>query len=106
MQTVLEYKNTYLTDKHGDLFLTVDSLITLNNIVTGSCYIGLRDMNVKPAGYYKIYMDKSLVEPALYCLIDPFNDRKLSHKEFCTILLDNIHPFRDGIDAKLYLLIK
>ena len=95
-----------MTDKHGDLFLKVDSLITLNNIVTGSCCIGLRDMNVKPAGYYKIYTDKSLVEPALYFLIDPFNDKKLSRKEFCAILLDNIHPFRNGNDAKSYLLIK
>ena len=93
MQTALKYKNTYMTDKHGNLFLTVDSLIALNNIITGSQYIGLKYVNVKLAGYNKIYMDKSLLEPALYRLTDQFNNRKLSHKEFCTIFLDNIHPF-------------
>ena len=36
MQTALKYKNTYLTNKNSDLFLSVDSLITLNNIITGS----------------------------------------------------------------------
>ena len=36
IQTTLKYKNTYLTNKNSDLFLTVDSLITLNNIITGS----------------------------------------------------------------------
>ena len=41
-------------------------------------------------------MGKSLLEPSLHRLIDQFNDRKLSHKEFCTIFLDNIHPFWDG----------
>ena len=62
MQTALKYKNTYLINKNGDLFLTVGSLITLKNIITGSRHIGLRDMDAKPAGYSKIYMDKSLVE--------------------------------------------
>ena len=79
MQRDLECKNIYMTDKHGNLFLTVDSLIALNNINTGSHYIELRDINIKPKGYNKIYMSKSLVEPALYSLIDQFNDRKLSH---------------------------
>ena len=32
MQSALEYWNTYLIDKNDELFLTVDSLITLNNI--------------------------------------------------------------------------
>ena len=93
MQMALEYKDMYMKDNHGNLFLTVDSLIILNDIFTGSQYIGLRDINVKPAGYNEIYKDKSLVEFALYCLIDQFNNRKLSHKEFCTIFLDNILPF-------------
>ena len=42
MQTALKYKNTNMIDKHNNLFLTVDSLIALNSIITGSCYI-LRD---------------------------------------------------------------
>ena len=36
MQTALKCKNTYLTNENNNLFLTVDSLITLNSIITGS----------------------------------------------------------------------
>ena len=100
--------HTYMTDKHDDLFLTVHSLITLNDFITGSCYIGLRDINVKPTDYNKIYMHKCLVEPALYCLIDQFNDRRLSHKEFCAIFLEIFILFEmEMVDhAKSYLLSK
>ena len=96
IKSALEYKNTYLTDKDGDLFSTVYSLITLNNIITDSQNITLRDINVKPAGYDKTYMNKSLIEPALYQLVDEFNERKLTHKQFCNIFLNLIHSFRDG----------
>ena len=41
-------------------------------------------------------MDKSLVEAALYSLVDQFNDRTTSHKDFCRTFLDQIHPFWDG----------
>ena len=81
----MKYKNTYLKNKNGDLFLTMDSSIRLNNIITGSRYIGLRDINVKSAGYSKIYMDKSSVEAALYRLVDQFIDRIISHKSFWRI---------------------
>ena len=50
MQSAVKYQNTYLKDKNGELFLTVNSLITLNNI-TDSNNIFLRDVNVKPAGF-------------------------------------------------------
>ena len=43
-----------------------------------------------------MYLDKSLIEPALYQLVDEFNERKVTHNQFCNILLDLIHPFRDG----------
>ena len=65
-------------------FLTVDLLITLNNIITYSRNITLRDINVKPADD-KTYMDKSLIVLALYQLVDGFNERKLTHKQFCNI---------------------
>ena len=71
-------------------------LITLNNIITRSQHIGLRDINVKLTGYSKIYMDKSLIEAALYSLVDESNDRIISHKDFCRSSLDQIHPFQDG----------
>ena len=85
MQIAFKYENTYLTSKNDDLFLTADSLIRLN-IITGS------QQNVKPTSYSKIYMDKSFVEVALI----QFNDRIISHKDFCRTFLDQIHPFQDG----------
>ena len=33
IQSALEYRNTYLIEKNGELFLTVDSLTTLNNVI-------------------------------------------------------------------------
>ena len=42
MKSALEFKKIYLTDKNGDLFLKVDSFITLNNIITDSQNITLR----------------------------------------------------------------
>ena len=41
-------------------------------------------------------MGKSLVEAALYSLVNQFNDRTISHKDFCKTFLDQIHLFRDG----------
>ena len=92
MKYALENKNTYLTVENDEFFLTVDLLITLNNIITGSPNITLRDINVKPAGYNKTYMDKSLIEPALHQLVTEFNERKLTCKQFCNIFVNLIHP--------------
>ena len=92
MKYALENKNTYLTVENDEFFLTVDLLITLNNIITGSPNITLRDINVKPAGYNKTYMDKSLIEPALHQLVNEFNERKLTCKQFCNIFVNLIHP--------------
>lgn len=103
----LEYKNTYLTDQNGDLLLTVDLLITLNNIITDSQNIGLRDINVK-RGFDKIFMDKSLIEPALYQLVDEFNERKVKHNNFVIYFEIWYILFEMEMDehAKFYLLIK
>ena len=60
MQLAQKYKSGHLTNKDGDLFLTVDSFIHLNNIITGSNNMGLRNVNVKPAYYCKTHMDKYL----------------------------------------------
>ena len=98
MKYALENKNTYLTVENDEFFLTVDLLITLNNIITGSPNITLRDINVKPAGYNKTYMDKSLIEPALHQLVNEFNETKLTRKQFCNIFVNLIHPSLDGND--------
>ena len=93
MKSAFEYKNTQLRDKNGDLFLTVESLITFNNIITDCRNITLRDINVKSAGYDKTCMDKSLIEPALYQIVAEFNERKVTHKQFRNMSLNLIHTF-------------
>ena len=96
MKYACDFKNQELINKDGDLFLTVDSLIRINNIITNSHNLHLRRHNVKPAGYNKQYMDASRIETELYSLVDKFNDRRITSRTFCDTFLDKIHPFADG----------
>ena len=96
MINACNYKNTELINSDGDLFLTVDSLITLNNIILGSRNISLRCVNVKPAFYNKRYLDFSKIEFELYKLVDLFNERYITYRDFCQTFLNEIHPFLDG----------
>ena len=96
MINAYNYAHKELISTDGDLFFTVDSLITINNIITNSNNYHLRSVNVKPAGYNKRYMDFSQIESELYILIDQFNDRFISKKYFFDKFLDEIHPFLDG----------
>ena len=75
LKSAYEFKSRYLLNADGDLFLTVDSLIRLNNLITGSRNMRLRTYNVKSAGFNKQYMgDANKIEAALYGLIDDFNN--------------------------------
>ena len=96
MKYACDFKNQELINKDRDLFLTVDSLIRINNIITNSHNLHLRHHNVKPAGYNKQYMDVSRIEAELYSLVDKFNDRRITSRAFCDTFLDKIHPFADG----------
>ena len=78
------------------MFLTVNLLITLNNYVTDSHNIKLRQINVKPEFYNKQYMNFTRVESELYLLVDKFNERQITSRIFCDVFLDKIHPFSDG----------
>ena len=91
-----DFKNQELINKEGDLFLTADSLIRINNTITNSHNFHLRRINVKPASYDKHYMEASRIESELYMLVDKFNDRMITPREFCNIFLDKIQPFADG----------
>ena len=91
-----QFKNKELLNEDGDLFLTVDSLITVNNYVTDSNNIQLRQINVKPAFHNKQYMNFSQIESELYVLVDKFNERQITARCFCNKFLDEIHPFSDG----------
>ena len=55
------YIKNNLIDTDGGMYLTVDSLIQINNIITGSNNITLRKLNVKPNRFDKMYMDKELI---------------------------------------------
>ena len=96
MINAYNYAYSELISADGDIFLTVDSLITINNIITNSNNHRLRSVNVKPAGYNKQYMDFTQIESELYLLIDQFNDRFISKKYFFDKFLGEIHPFLDG----------
>ena len=85
-----------LLTAEGDLFLTVDSLITLNNIITNANNLFLRQKNIKPAGYNKQYMHFNYIESELYRVVDQFNDRYISKRYFIKKFLNEIHPFLDG----------
>ena len=66
-------KNNFI-DSDDNIYLTLDSLIDINNIITGSVNITLK-INVKPCGYKKMFMDKGLIEDKLYQLVDQFNKK-------------------------------
>ena len=80
------------------MFLSVDSLIQLNNLILGVNNNELRKANGKPAGYplyLNPYFSWYCVESSLYILISNFNNRYISNKEFCEKLMES-HPFLDG----------
>ena len=66
-----------MIDSDGNMYLTVDSLIEINNVITDSNNINLRKVNVKTYGFDKMNMDKDIVEDKPYQIIDQFNETKL-----------------------------
>ena len=64
------HKNNFI-DSDYNMHMIVDSLIDINNIITGFSDITLR--KVKPNKYDKMYMDKDLIEDKLHEIIDQFN---------------------------------
>ena len=92
IETALAYKRKLQTE-NGKLLLSVDSLITINNIILNANNLELRK-HVRPAGSKKAYMDFFTILPALTGLIDTFNAGKLRPKTFVETFL-KIHPFAD-----------
>ena len=62
LQKALVYIENNLIDSDGGMYLAVDSLIEINNIITGSQNIALRNINVNPYGFDKMYMDKAIIK--------------------------------------------
>ena len=96
MKYAHDFKNQELINKDGDLFLNVDSLIRINNIITNSRNLHLRRHKVKLTGYNKQHMVAGRIEAELYSLVDKFNNRRITPRAFCDTFLDKIHPFADG----------
>ena len=90
------YIEKNLIDSDGGMYLTVDCLIEINNIINGSNNITLRKVNAKPYRFDKMYIDKELIENKLYQIIGQLNERKITYAKFYSILLNNIHLFYDG----------
>ena len=74
------------------MYLTVDSLIEINNIITGSNNITLRNH----MALIKCIWISFIKEDKLYQIIDQFNERKIISAKFYSILLNKICPFYDG----------
>ena len=55
MQEALVYIKNNLIDTDGGMYLTVVSLIEMNNIITGSDNITLRKVIVKQYFWYNVY---------------------------------------------------
>ena len=75
--------------------LTVQSLIRINNIITGLNYITLRKVNVNLYEFNKLFMGKDLIEDNLYQIIDQVNERNITPINFYAILINKIHPLYD-----------
>ena len=58
LQKVLVCIENNLIESDGGMYLTVYSLIEINNIITGSNNITFRKVNVKPYGFDKMYVYK------------------------------------------------
>ena len=95
LQEVFYAIENNLIDIDSGMHLTVDSLIEMNNIITGSNNITLRKVNAKPYRFVKMYMDKELIEDELYQIIDHIQ----WEKNYIYKVLFNtfkIHLFYDG----------
>ena len=66
----------------NNMYLTVDSLIDVSNIITGSSNITLRKVDGKPYGCDKKYIDKDLIGDKIYQLIDQSKERILTIQIF------------------------
>ena len=76
------YIENNLTDSDGGMYLTVDSLIEIINIIIFSNNITFRKVDVKLNRFDKMYMDTELIEDKLYQILDQFNERKITSTQF------------------------
>ena len=56
----MSYIENNLIDSDRNVYLAVDSLIEINNIITVSNNFTWRNVNVNPYGFDQMYVDKNL----------------------------------------------
>ena len=96
LKNALVYIKNNLIDSDDKMYLIVDILIDINNIITGLNNIFLKKVNIKPFGYDEMYMEKDLIKNNLYQLIVQFNKREINHVDFYSELVNNTHSFYYG----------
>ena len=69
MKDLVHIKNNSI-DSNGNMYLTVDFLLEINNMITDLNNITLIKVNVKPSGFDKTYMTKDLIEHRPCGIID------------------------------------
>ena len=57
----MSYLENNLIDSDRNMYLTVDSLIEINNIINVSNNFTWRNVNVNPYGFDQMYVDKNLI---------------------------------------------
>ena len=73
----ISFQKKYLLTEENNLFLTLDSVIEVNNIILNKNNLSLRKCQVKPAGFEFEYMHFNEISQ-LQILIDKYNDRLVS----------------------------
>ena len=94
-----------LIDSDGNIYLTVNSLIEINNMMNSSKNITLRKVHEKPYGFDKILIDKDLIEYKFYQIIHQFNETRIANVKFYSILLNKIHLFYDRNEKASKILV-
>ena len=89
LQKALVYIKINWIDSNGSIYLTVDSVIEINNIIPISSNITLRRVNVEPYRFDEMYMDNRRQALSNTRLIQ----RKIATLKFYSILSNKIHPF-------------
>ena len=69
-----------MIDSEGCLYLTVNSLVEINNIIISLNNFTLRKVNLKSYRFDKMYMDKDLKGDTFYQILDQFNERIITYK--------------------------
>ena len=66
LQEAFVYIKNNLIDTDSSIYLTVDSLIEVNNIMISSNNVTLRKVNVKTYRFDRMYTEKGFIEDKFY----------------------------------------